>query len=205
MRVLSRALMAIVIPLAVVGAILTVLRDLTALQPAEPTRRTAVEVAAAIPLRTATPSQTATRLPTLTPSATPTPPPTPMPSATATPQPTLMPAIEPTATRRPTETAEPTPTSLPTPTEIPATPHLATYGEVASYRLNLRRGPGAGYEMRQTLIQGDRLEVIAKATDGIWLQVIAPDGTEGWVNSSYVDVPQAVIEGLPVAGPPPSG
>jgi uncharacterized protein YgiM (DUF1202 family) len=78
---------------------------------------------------------------------------------------------------------------VPAPTEIPPTPDLTTYVEVASYRLNLRRGPGPTYRTEQTLIQGDRLEVIGKAADGIWLQVVAPDGTEGWVNSFYVAVP----------------
>jgi hypothetical protein len=51
----------------------------------------------------------------------------------------------------------------------------------------------------QLLRRGDRLEIAAKAPDGIWLNAIAPDGTEGWVHSEYVSLTGDVIDQLPSA------
>jgi uncharacterized protein YgiM (DUF1202 family) len=122
-----------------------------------------------------------------------------------TPQPAEAPTTEPTQTPAPTETPEPAATVPLSSTEIPATPDLATYGEVASYRLNLRSGPGAKHQIVQVLLNGDRLEILARAPDRIWLQVIAPDGTEGWVNSGYVSITEGAANELPVVEPAPPG
>jgi uncharacterized protein YgiM (DUF1202 family) len=115
----------------------------------------------------------------------------------------MVPTVAPTETATPTQTPEPTATAQPTPTEIPPTPDLTVYGEVISFALNLRSGPpGTEYQILGALFEGDRLEIIAQTPDGIWLQVIAPDGAEGWVISEYVAVPDGGAEGLPIVESP---
>lgn len=142
---------------------------------------------------TATVAPTATLLPSWTSQ------PTTTPSwSTVTPWPTGVPTIAPTETPVPTQRPEPTVTPPPAPAKIPAAPSLPAYGEVASYRLNFRRGPGVQYQIEHVLWEGDRLEILGQAPDGIWVRVIAPNKSEGWVNSWYVTVTDGAIEALPV-------
>jgi hypothetical protein len=194
-------LLAIVIPLVVVAAFVGIGYGAALIwsteppAPVEPAAPATREVATATLAPTTTPLSSATPLPTTAPP----------PRPTATPQPTGIPTIAPTETLRPTQPPEPIATASPAPTETPAAPSPTTYGEVASYRLNLRRGPGAEYQTERTLVQGDRLEILAQAPNGIWVRAIAPSGTEGWVNSEYVTVTEGAIEELPVVQPPAPG
>lgn len=52
--------------------------------------------------------------------------------------------------------------------------------------LNLRNGPEITYLIIDILRSGTILEVIG--AEGIWLQVITPEGREGWVHGGYVKI-----------------
>jgi hypothetical protein len=64
--------------------------------------------------------------------------------------------------------------------------------------LNLRSGPGTNHDIIEKLKQGDCLEVMGKNTDGDWLKVIAPNGQEGWVDASLLEI-NFPLDGVPVA------
>lgn len=66
------------------------------------------------------------------------------------------------------------------PTLAPGTPRLV----VNTYRLNVRTGPGVGYNSIGTVAGGDELPVVAIDVGGLWYQVNTAIGT-GWVNSYY--------------------
>ncbi len=51
--------------------------------------------------------------------------------------------------------------------------------------LNLRNGPEITYLIIAILNSGTILEVTG--TDGVWLEVITPDGQEGWVHGNFVE------------------
>ncbi len=51
--------------------------------------------------------------------------------------------------------------------------------------LNLRNGPEITYLIIDILSSGTVLEV--KGSEGDWLEVITPDGTEGWVHGDFVE------------------
>ncbi len=51
--------------------------------------------------------------------------------------------------------------------------------------LNLRNGPEITYLIIDILRSGTVLEV--KGSEGVWLEVITPDGTEGWVHGDFVE------------------
>ena len=108
---------------------------------------------------------------------------TPTPTYTATP--THTPTSTPTSTPTATPTGTPPPTDTPTP--IPGAVVLAE-------ALNLRSGPGIVYDILAVLKQGDSLKVTGRNLAVDWLKVIAPDGKEGWVAASLLEV------NLPLAG-----
>ncbi len=72
-----------------------------------------------------------------------------------------------------------------TPTTTP-TPNLATgcLGTVQD-NLNLRTGPGTGYERLTTIPHNTRLDIYAQNADASWLW-IGYDETNGWVSAEYV-------------------
>ena len=72
-----------------------------------------------------------------------------------------------------------------------ASPHLV----VNTYRLNLRSGPGAGYDIITTVAGGTELPVIKLQAGSDWIQVTSPVGP-GWVNSSYT-VARGDFSGVP--------
>lgn len=159
-----------------------------------------MEVAQAAP--TITPGPTATEGPSPTPSDTPTPTITFTPSATFTASATFTPSNTPTATFTPTIT--PTPTSTPTftPTFTPTITPTPTQTLIpctvsASSSINLRSGPGTGFDIRGTLPAGQEQLINAQDTgsDGfVWWRL--PDGT--WVRSDTVSE-TGQCEELPIA------
>jgi hypothetical protein len=52
--------------------------------------------------------------------------------------------------------------------------------------LNVRGGPGTGYDITDVLADGQTVPVIGKTSDGSWLQVNV-DGRSGWVSTFYTD------------------
>jgi len=96
---------------------------------------------------------------------------------TDTPAPTTAPETE-TITATTTLPPEPAATSEPT-----ATPAPPVQAEVITYGLNVRAGPGIDYESIGTVVRGNILEVIDVSANGNWLQVLTPNGGQGWISS----------------------
>lgn len=64
--------------------------------------------------------------------------------------------------------------------------------------LRLRATPGAGGTVVTILTELEPLTIIARTTDGRWLQVTTDDGDSGWVLAEYIDV-YVDLEAKPVA------
>ena len=64
--------------------------------------------------------------------------------------------------------------------------------------LRLRRGPSTNDEVITKLAPQMQLSVIQRTGDGVWLQVVTPQGTEGWVMSQFVDLGVALSQ-VPLA------
>ncbi|PWG64024.1 SH3 domain-containing protein [Spiribacter halobius] len=80
----------------------------------------------------------------------------------------------------------------------PPTPQPRTTGgslHVTTANLNLRTGPGTGYERLTTLPAGTRLAVTGE-TDG-WRQVTLEDGTTAFVSADYLQPVEVVEKSLP--------
>ena len=72
-----------------------------------------------------------------------------------------------------------------------ASPHLV----VNTYRLNVRSGPGVGYDIITAVAGGTVLPVIKLQVGSDWIQVTSPAGP-GWVNSSYT-IDRGDFSGVP--------
>lgn len=55
---------------------------------------------------------------------------------------------------------------------------------VTGDRVNMRAGPGTGFEVVGQLVAGQRTEVLG--AEGNWLRVRGEDGTEGWMSARYL-------------------
>jgi hypothetical protein len=138
-----------------------------------------------LPMPTSTvPPRTSTPRPILTPTATRTPSVTP----TFSPTPSETPTITPTPTLTPTSTPSPTP---------------AVNAQVSAGRdgLNLRADPGMEGEVQAQLGEHTPLTIIGRTADGAWLQVLTPEGMQGWVTAAYLDVNTDLSAVPVVAGP----
>ncbi len=58
---------------------------------------------------------------------------------------------------------------------------------VTAKGLNVRAGPGVGYDKTGLVTEGDVLTVSACNRARDWLAVTLPDGTEGWISAGYVE------------------
>ncbi len=118
--------------------------------------------------------------------------PTPIPTATFTPTPT--PTRTPTPVP-PTSTPTPslTPTVTPTPTQTPTMTPTPVYAAVRSADQKgavLRAEPGG--RILKSYFDGTRMEVLPqteKIGGVVWVEVIAPDGTRGWIVQSLLASP----------------
>lgn len=74
--------------------------------------------------------------------------------------------------------------------------------------LNLRAGPGFGYRTVRLLSKGQGLTLVGRSLERDWLLARLPDGTTGWVFSTYI-LTDANLASLPVSeaygGPDGSG
>ena len=59
-------------------------------------------------------------------------------------------------------------------------------GVVNAGWLNVRTGPGISNNIITTIPNGTVLTLLARNDDASWLQVVLPDGRQGWVSSHYV-------------------
>ncbi|MCS7059785.1 MAG: LysM peptidoglycan-binding domain-containing protein [Anaerolineae bacterium] len=65
--------------------------------------------------------------------------------------------------------------------------------------LRLRRSPSAQAEVITKLAPQTSLRVLARTADDFWLQVVTPQGTQGWVMQQYVDLNVPLAQ-IPVEG-----
>ena len=92
----------------------------------------------------------------------------------------------------------------PTPTPSTGAPSEATpsaggepIATVTTGALNVRSGPGIGYEVITIVYEGDRLTLIGRNANTSWIQIRLPDGREGWVGNFYIR-PETPLNTLPV-------
>jgi cell wall-associated NlpC family hydrolase len=81
-------------------------------------------------------------------------------------------------------------------TEIPD-PNPALVGVVRQARVNLRGGPGTGYQKLGALGADAQLALLAQHKD--WLKIRTPQGGEGWVSRELVEVNPYVARRVPAA------
>ncbi|MCL4238222.1 MAG: SH3 domain-containing protein [Anaerolineae bacterium] len=95
----------------------------------------------------------------------------------------------------PEETPDLPPTDLPTP-DVAQGP----LAQIAVAELNVRAGPGTGYEVVGVLAQGAQVPVTGRSADGTWLAVSLPGGM-GWVFAELVIV-SGDLAAVPVIAAP---
>ncbi|MGD8604603.1 MAG: SH3 domain-containing protein [Anaerolineales bacterium] len=91
-----------------------------------------------------------------------------------------------------------TATNPPEATEEPAPDEIGS-SATARQDLNVRGGPGTGYDITDFLAGGQTVPVIGKTSDGSWLQVEI-DGNTGWVSAYYTDATD--LSAVPVVDTP---
>jgi len=141
--------------------------------------------------------------------------PTPAEQVSGVPTATLQPLLEltpemtatPVSTRTPlpTFTFTPSPTFTPSITPVPpsATPTPPIIGRIqGTQRINVRNGPGEGFEVIDTLTPGDGIQILGQNTAGDWYNILLDDGKQGWISSRLVSL-QATPTFLPSATPTP--
>jgi len=147
------------------------------------------------------PTTTATEAPTETPTEIPSPTPTNTPTLTGT----------------PTETPTAAPTEAPTPVPPTDTPTPSLPSVTIDVDLNVRLGPGTGYNRVGLLTPGSTVEIVGRNEDGSWWQIAYPDAPEGmaWISASYgtaentgavpvVVIPPTPTPALPTPTPVPT-
>lgn len=101
-------------------------------------------------------------------------------------------------------TATTPPEPVPTNTEAPPVEEIAS--TTSKQDLNVRAGPGTGYNISNFLPGGTTVPVIGKNADGSWL-LVEVGGETGWVSTSFTE--PTGLEMVPVVNvappPPPSG
>ncbi|MBC7325187.1 MAG: SH3 domain-containing protein [Moorella sp. (in: Bacteria)] len=68
----------------------------------------------------------------------------------------------------------------------------ATFGQVTASALNLRRGPGTGYQSLALLPRDTVMTVVSRLDNG-WLRVLLNDGRQGFVSGVYVNLWEGII------------
>ena len=72
----------------------------------------------------------------------------------------------------------------PAPEAKPAAADPNSYQAYATSNLNLRSGPGTGYDTIGGVGQDEDITVLEE--DSNWLKVRLSDGSEGWISSGYI-------------------
>ncbi len=83
-------------------------------------------------------------------------------------------------------------------------PHVAyaqagATATVTTPKLNVRSGPGAGYSVVTTLVQGQSVTLTGRNANSSWAMVRLADGTEGWASTFYLST-EVAWSSLPVVG-----
>lgn len=106
----------------------------------------------------------------------------------------------PTSTLAPVLTREPTAT-IAVATATPMVPSLVD-AVVNTQALNLRDGPGTGYQVMDTYRQGTVVDVQGRNAASDWLQVQMPDGRVGWMIASQLQVNVPLAQVVVASAPP---
>jgi len=110
-----------------------------------------------------------------------------------------------TRTPLPTFTFTPSPTFTPSITPVPPspTPTPPIIGRIqGTQRINVRNGPGEGFEVIDTLTPGDGIQILGQNTAGDWYNILLDDGRQGWISSRLVSI-QATPTAPPSLTPTP--
>jgi hypothetical protein len=83
----------------------------------------------------------------------------------------------PAGTQVPTTTSPPMPTATSEP-QVRVVPNA----------INVRAGPGTGFEILAHLYKDDTVRVLGRSDDGSWYLIAFSDGREGWVGASVVEL-----------------
>jgi uncharacterized protein YraI len=73
----------------------------------------------------------------------------------------------------------------------------AASARVNAFFLNVRTGPGVAFAVIGTLSRGDGVSLVGRSVDGVWAQIVLPNGTRGWVNGGWL-IPSVPISSLPI-------
>jgi LysM repeat protein len=68
--------------------------------------------------------------------------------------------------------------------------------------LRLRREPAVAENILTKLSPLTQLSVVGRSADNVWLQVVTPSSTGGWVQAQYVETVNAAAQQLPVVAAP---
>ncbi len=81
--------------------------------------------------------------------------------------------------------------------ETPAAPELVIFAQVnANQAVNVREGPGRTFAPVASVRPRERVQIIGRSGDSLWLQIRLEDGREGWISSNLI-----VIEEPPTPTP----
>lgn len=75
-------------------------------------------------------------------------------------------------------------------------------GLVTTGALNVRTGPDVGYQSVAVIYQGQYVDLVGRWASNSWVLIRLWNGTEGWVNSYYLQT-SVPVANLPVVGAPP--
>ncbi len=105
-------------------------------------------------------------------------------------------------------TSSPVTVSTDTPAPPPATLTPVVITGTLTARVNVRSGPGTGYDSLGLLDTGQTVQVFAQNTDGTWLQIAyspSPSGS-GWIAAQFVDTGgQSIPTSTPQVAPTAAG
>lgn len=77
-------------------------------------------------------------------------------------------------------------------------------GTVTAYRLNVRQGPGANFNIITRLSNNDVVNLTGyRNGDATWVQIALPNGTIGWVSALYLRTSIPVSSLTPITGTTP--
>jgi N-acetylmuramoyl-L-alanine amidase len=72
---------------------------------------------------------------------------------------------------------------------LPLEAESETDAVVYAGKLNIRSGPGVGYPAVSTAVLGERLQLLGRDSEIVWVQVKQIGDIVGWVNSKWISAP----------------
>ena len=112
--------------------------------------------------------------------------------------------VTPTATGPAATAAAPSPSH--TASQAPPTSTPRPVEGTTRAQVNVRSGPGTGYDSLGLLDSGEKVQIVASDSQGQWYQILYPPAPQGrgWIAAQFVQVP-AGTEIPPDATPTPAG